>query len=88
MVQCVWCRSHIADEEAVCRFCGTPQVKDAPFKVGDRIRIRNVFKGYHTETVTVVQVLRQGSALEVLDETGQAWACIHPRDVLGPAAAI
>ncbi len=85
MKPCLWCRSPIEDDEAICRYCQTPQQAGAAYNVGDRIRIRNPYKGMHTENVTVVAILRQGSALEVRDDSDRLWGYIHPRDVLGPA---
>lgn len=87
MRQCVWCRSLIPEDEAVCRYCQTPQSGGTSYNVGDRIRIRNRYKGMHVENVTVVSVGRQGTGLEVRDERGLLWGYIHPRDVLGPATS-
>jgi len=85
MKKCVWCHSPIEDDEAVCRYCLTPQTGATLFQVGDRLRIRNPYKGMHVENVTVVAIARQGSALEIRDDVGRLWGCIHPKDVLGPA---
>lgn len=83
MATCVWCKSSLPDGEAVCRYCGTSQSGAGSYKVGDRIRIRNIYKGNRVETVTITKVDRNGTGLEVRDAKGLVWGFIHPKDVLG-----
>lgn len=52
------------------------------YRPGDILRIRNRFKGGHTEEVTVISVGREGHGLEVRDCREQIWGYIWATEVL------
>lgn len=68
-LRCIWCNADLSRTPITIRS-------------GDTIRIRNPFKGGHVEDVTVVQVEREGWAIEVKDHRGQVWGYIKPHQVV------
>lgn len=84
---CPHCRGRINTLTSRCVLCGTLyQANPGRHKVGDRIRIRNRFKGGKVEDVEVIRVVRDGHGLEVKDDRGLTWGYIFPADVLAKGA--